>query len=149
MEIRVEDYLSQSQMEDIAKKIFVDKIEKMIEHMIKENGIYHFIQDRIFSLIVDRYVEKLTPKYEQQVLDKCVSEINSYDNGDNSLNNHIKWKLEDVVKEIINEHKEEIKLSGKENVLKMCNADVLISLITDVAKKMNLKEMVIEFLNQK
>ena len=143
MEIDVKDYLSNEQMQQIAKKVFTEKMEEQVEVYL--NNQYISVRENVFREVTEYYVTKLRPQYEEYVLDRCMRELDFQDKeGDTDIRDRIRWKLSTVVEEIITENKEQIKSNVKESIIKYCNIDVLADFVSKFVKKIDWKELFAE-----
>ena len=144
MEVDIKEYLSEEQMQEIARTVFTKKLEERYEEYL--NNPYISVREDVFREVTERYVAKLTPEYEKYVLDRCMKELNFQDKeGDTDVRSRIEWKLSSVVEEIINENKEQIKSNVKEDVIKYCKIDVLADLASKFIKKLDWKEVFKDF----
>lgn len=138
--IDLSKYITEETIGIIARKMIEDKLSLRIDNMI--NGIistYEVGLDQIvFERIIDRYIDKLTPKFESSLI-KCINKVidEDWDKGDdlyNSMHYTTINGLSDCIRKYIKDNHEKVCESLKNRIdetIRSIGDDRLRKMITD------------------
>lgn len=121
--IDIKDYLSEDTMKCIAEGIFKAKINESVDKCLvtwRSNGIN--IINQILGKCVEEYAKKLAPEFEESFFKVCEREIykteKSTDEECELFSELLRFKLQKVGEEYIDEHKDEIMSLMKDKINK-------------------------------
>ena len=145
-------YLTDEDKKRIAEKVYEEEIRKEIRGDIKKRDPLIFNdKGTVYSRILEKYIKELDlykydfiEPFKVQLKEEIIKIINSdqVKGDDYTLRDVIKWKIEELSRQVIEENKEELKPIIKEKVFKCCNETLLIAFLSDIVRSMNLDKAV-------
>lgn len=131
-------YLSDEEIQKIAQRVFEERISFKVDNIIKTRteANHKSLTDMVFDKVILKYVEQLTPKFENQLLEK----INMISEGDwkeesaygDSLYQTVIYGLSKCIGEYIDDHRYQVTdliIDRIHNVVENLTDDALRSII--------------------
>lgn len=153
MELDINKYLTEQQMEEIARKIFTEKLEKSIEDMINRKEQWgRGVFNDVYGKLVEKYAQKINQQYEAKIEKAIQEEINrtkSYDpDYSDTFYETIHKELHEYAKKIIADKNEELSPIVYDKILSACDDLLFSRIISDLMYKLNLDGTIKDVINE-
>lgn len=143
-------YLTDSQIEDIAKKVCEEELRKYMDRVFTTRS-YAGIStaDQIIKSVAETYAQMLEPEYKDDVIKTIKDEIKlekSPDPERDTFRDSLKWGLQNVAGEYIKANSEALQLEMKNAIHEEAKALTAYKLSAIITKEINMQDIILKVL---
>lgn len=153
------NYLSDEEKKKIAERVYEEEVRKSFARDFESRSPIIFTdRSTVYYRLLDRYIDNMglektdfIPYFKETLLSEMKSftqDLSSDPNRDNDFINTIKYRLQRLSEEVIDENKDELKPIIRDKVFKCCNETLLIAFLSDIVRRMNLDKAVKQIIQE-
>ena len=148
------EILTPEERKKIAERVYEEELRKGFQEDIAKRNpdIFHDFPT-VYNRVLNKYINEMKLSHEDFIpaINKLIEkELNAFISEDdmNTIVHHIRWKLQVLGEEVIQENNDELKLIIHEKVFKCCNEVALIAFLSDIVRGLNLDKAVKKLISE-
>lgn len=145
-------YLSEDQMKDIATRVYEEQITKFVDDVLeRRTPPYGGIVDQVLIATVEKYVTKLSDKFEADFLAKAKQVIESTDPGNDdhtSFQEQLTFKLSSVADKCIEANMDVIYGHMSKAIETAANNVGINELAKKISRKIDVNQIIVDLLHE-
>ena len=148
-------YLSDEEKKKIAERVYEEELRRLFQEDVAKRipDIFHDLPT-VYHRVLNQYIQEMQLSHEEfipamnKLIEKELNAFISEDDDMNTIAHHIRWRLQILSEEVIQENKDELKPIIRDKVFRCCNETLLIAFLSDIVRKMNLDKAVKQIIQE-
>ena len=152
-------YLTDEEKKKIAERVYEEELRKAFQKDYESRDPIIFTsRSTVYYRLLDRYIDKMDLEkidFIPYFKETLISDLKSFTEGlqpdcdrDNPFINTIRYKLNRLAEEVVEENRDELKPIIQDKVFRCCNETLLIAFLSDIVRKMNLDKAVKQIIQE-
>lgn len=145
-------YITEDQMKDIATRLYEDRLTKFVDDVLERRiPLCGNIVDQVLMATVERYVTKLSDKFETDFLKKAKSVIESTDPGNDehiSFQEQLTYKLSSAADKCIEANMDVIYGYMSKSIETAANNVGINELAKKISRKIDVNQIIVDLLHE-